>query len=43
MLTVPQKIIIAEISQYLCSNDIQKGGLFGGGIDLGLPNKIYNI
>ena len=43
MLTVPQKLIIAEISQYLCTNDIQKGGLYGGGIDLLLPQKIYNI
>jgi DUF1009 family protein len=36
-------INIAKISQYLCENDIDKKGLFGGGVDLLLPRKIYNI
>tara|TARA_R110000868_G_C10832771_1_gene759499 strand:- start:142 stop:681 length:540 start_codon:yes stop_codon:yes gene_type:complete len=43
MYTIIQKINIAKISQYLCLNDIDKKGLFGGGVDLQLPNKIYNI
>jgi hypothetical protein len=43
MYTVAQKINIAKISQYLCLNDISKKGLYGGGVDLDLPNKIYNI
>ena len=42
-LTVLQIINIAKISQYLCVNDIQKSGLYGGGTDLQLPNKLYNI
>lgn len=36
-------INIAKISQYLCENSIDKRGLFGGGVDLLLPRKIYNI
>jgi hypothetical protein len=43
MYTTLQKIEIAKVSQYLCANDIDKKALFGGGIDLQLPNKIYNI
>jgi hypothetical protein len=43
MYTVQQIIDIAKISQYLSLNDIDKKGLWGGGIDLQLPNKIYNI
>jgi hypothetical protein len=43
MYTVQQIIDIAKISQYLSANDINKKGLWGGGIDLQLPNKIYNI
>lgn len=40
----PSEIInIAKISQYLCVNDIDRRGLFGGGVDMQLPNKIYNI
>lgn len=42
-LTVAQKITIAKISQYLCSIDIEKSGLFGGGVDELLPLKLYNI
>jgi len=43
MLTVPQKIAIAEISQYLCVVYIEKGGLNGNGMDLLLPRKIECI
>lgn len=43
MYSVLDIINIAKISQYLCENDIDKRGLFGGGVDLLLPNKIYNI
>jgi hypothetical protein len=43
MYTIAQKINIAKVSQYLCLNDINKKGLYGGGVDLQLPNKIYNI
>ena len=42
-LTILQIIDIAEVSQYLCLNDIQKSGLYGGGQDLQLPNKIYMV
>ncbi len=42
-LTVAQIIDIAKKSQYLAQNDIANQGLFGGGVDLLLPNKIYNI
>lgn len=42
-LTVAQKLDIASISQYLSYQDIVKRGLFGGGVDLQLPFKIYNI
>lgn len=43
MYSTIQKINIAKVSQYLCLNDIDKRGLYGGGVDLQLPNKIYNI
>jgi len=43
MLTTLQIINIAKISQYLAIRDIAVKGLFGGGVDLQLPNKIYNI
>lgn len=39
-LTVPQIIRIAKISQYLCLVDINKSGLYGGGIELDLPHKL---
>lgn len=42
-LTIPQIIEVAKVSQYLCLNDIQKSGLYGGGQDLQLPNKIYMV
>lgn len=41
--TVAEIITIAQISQYLAANDIQKSGLFGGGTDLRLPRKLYLI
>jgi len=41
--SVAQIIRIAKISQYLCSVEIMKQGLFGGGIDLELPEKIKNV
>jgi len=43
MLTIPQIIEIAKISQYLSENDIAKKGLYGGGMDLLLPRKIYCV
>ena len=43
VLSVAQIIRVAKISQYLCSVDIMKQGLFGGGIDLELPEKIKNV
>lgn len=42
-LTVAQKLTIAKISEYLVVAAIEKGGLWGNGIDLQLPQKIYNI
>jgi len=41
--TTSEIITYAKISQYLAVQDIATKGLFGGGIDLSLPNKIYNI
>jgi hypothetical protein len=43
MYDISEIINIAKISEYLCANDIAKKGLFGGGVDLQLPNKIFNI
>lgn len=43
MLTTLQIINVAKISQYLAIRDITVKGLFGGGVDLSLPNKIYNL
>lgn len=42
-MTVTEIIEVAKVSQYLSANEIQKKGLFGGGIDGLLPTKIYNI
>lgn len=42
-MTVTQIIDVAKISQYLCLVDIQKKGIFGGGVDVLLPQKLYNI
>jgi hypothetical protein len=41
--TVEEIIGIAKKSQYLAAIDINKSGLFGGGIDNKLPNKIYTV
>ncbi len=43
MLTVSEKIQVAEISQFLVANDIAKSGLFGGGIDRRRPRLLYMI
>lgn len=43
MLSVPSIIEIAKVSQYLAQNDIDNKGLYGGGVDLDLPKKLYNI
>lgn len=43
MLSVLDKINIAKISEYLCLNAVDKKGLYGGGVDLQLARKIYNI
>ncbi len=42
-MTIPDKIVRAEISQYLAINAITKGGLNGGGIPAHLPSLIYQI
>lgn len=39
-MTTLQIINNAKISQYLCHIDIEKRGLFGGGVDLQLPRKL---
>lgn len=43
MPTVNDIIKIAKVSQYLVENDIGNGGLYGKGIDLLLPKKIYCV
>lgn len=43
MYSILDKIKIAKVSQFLAENDIDKKGLYGGGVDLLLPTKIYNI
>lgn len=43
VLTVAQKLAIADISQYLAVSAIKKGGLYGAGVPLDLPQKIYNL
>lgn len=43
VLTVAQILNIASVSEYLSYVDIAKKGLYGGGMDLELPEKIYNI
>lgn len=40
-LTLLQKIEIGAVSEALSSVDIDKRGLYGGGIDILLPRKIY--
>lgn len=36
-------VSIYPVAQYLATNDINKRGLYGGGVDLQLPEKIRNI
>lgn len=43
MPTVSNIIDIAKLSQAYCLLEIKKQGLNGGGIDLKLPRKLYNI
>jgi hypothetical protein len=43
MHTPLRTIEISKVSQYLFLNKIQRSNLFGGGTDLNLPEKIYNI
>jgi hypothetical protein len=43
MLTVEQKIEIAKVSQYLSTCDIERLGLFGGGIPRNLPRQLYCV
>jgi hypothetical protein len=43
MYSILDIIKIAKVSQFLAENDIDKRGLFGGGVDLQLPRKLYNI
>ena len=43
MFTPLQTIRIAKLSQYLAQNDIEKNGLYGGGVDLLLPKKIFCV
>ncbi len=42
-LTTQQKLDTASISEYLSAVSIKKKGLFGGGVPLDLPEKIYKI
>ncbi len=41
--TTQQKIDIANISHFLCLKKIAQSGLYGSGIDLLLPEKIFTI
>lgn len=43
MPTIAEIIDIYPKAQYLATKDIQKRGLDGGGVDVTLPQKIYNI
>lgn len=43
MPTIAQIIDIYPVAQYLCATDLLKRGLYGGGVDLQLPQKIRNI
>ena len=42
-MTIQQIVNIAKLSQTYCLLDITKRWLFGGGTDLQMPLKIYNI
>lgn len=43
MPTIAEIITIYPIAQYLAVKDIKEKGLFGGGVPVLLPEKIYNI
>jgi len=43
MLSVSQKIVLAKISQYLASNDISDGALYGAPVNPNLAIQIYLI
>jgi len=43
MLSVSQIIVLAKISQYLASNDISEGSLFGAPVNPNLATQIYLI
>ncbi len=43
LFTVSEIILIAKKSQFLVSCAIREGGLYGGGIDRLLPNKIKGV
>lgn len=43
MYSILDIIKIAKVSQELAENDIDKKGLYGGGVDRMLPTKLYNI
>jgi len=43
MLTIPQIILRAEISEYLAAIAIAKGGVFGGGTPSYLPSLIRQV
>ena len=43
MPTILETIGIAKVSQYLAIKAILKGGLYGKGLDLQLPRKLYSI
>jgi len=43
MPTIASIVSIYPVAQYLATIDIQKKGLYGGGVDLQLPEKIRNI
>lgn len=43
MPTIAEIIDIYPVAQYLCLTDINKRGLYGGGVNRQLPEKIRNI
>ena len=43
MPTISQIVAAYPIAQYLAANDIQDKGLYGGGVNIPLPQKIRNI
>ncbi len=43
MPTIASIVSIYPVAQYLATIDIKKKGLYGGGVDLQLPEKIRNI